>query len=292
MEDLEDWKKAGRIAAEALEYGKSLIRKDASLLEVTEKVEKRIFELGGKPAFPVQVSLNHTAAHFCPELDDKTVFSDQLVKIDVGVHINGCIGDNAATIDLSGNNSKLVEASQQALDAAINVIRPNVTLSEIGQAIQDVITSHGFSPIKNLSGHGLERFNIHAPPTIPNFNTDDMSQLAEGMIIAIEPFATTGSGTVIESSNPTVFVIVKKKPMRMGKDILDFIDENYGTLPFAKHWLQRNFPNFKVNLAIKHMLNLGIIRDYAPLIERERGLVSQSEHTVLIKEKPVVLTKL
>lgn len=291
MKDLSKWKKASKIAAQSLEFGKSLIKKDASLLEVTQKTEKKIFDLGAKPAFPVQISMNHVAAHYCPDLDDETKFSDQLVKIDVGVHVDGCVGDNAASIDLSGKNTKLVEASQKALEAAIKVIKPNISLAEIGQAIQDVITSYGFSPIKNLSGHGLEPFDVHAPPTIPNFNTGDKSELAEGMIIAIEPFATTGSGMVIETTNPTVFSLVKKKPLRIGREILDFIVDNYEELPFAKHWLQKEFPKFKVNLALKHMLNQGIIRGYPPLVEKERGLVSQAEHTVMIKEKPIILTK-
>lgn len=291
MKDLDKWKKASRIAAEALEYGKSLVKKQTSVLETTQKTEAKILKLGGKIAFPVQISMNHTAAHYCPDIDDDTVFSDQLVKIDVGVHVDGCIGDTAASIDLSGKNQKLVEASQKALKAAIDVIEPGITLAEIGQAIQDVITSHGFSPIKNLSGHGLEPFNVHAPPTIPNFNTGDESILTKGMVIAIEPFATTGAGMVIETSNATIFTLVKKKPIRIGREILDFIVENYDELPFAKHWLQKEFPKFKVNLALRQMLNQGIIKDFPPLIEKDRGLVSQAEHTVIIKEKPLVLTK-
>ena len=63
---MEDWKKAGKIARESLLYGKELIKVDASVLEVVEKVEKKIFDLGGKPAFPTQVSINEMAAHFTP----------------------------------------------------------------------------------------------------------------------------------------------------------------------------------------------------------------------------------
>src|SRR3989338_9054733 len=95
--------KAGKISAEVLEYGKSLIKKGSSIFDATEKIEKKIFELGGKPAFPVQFALNEVAAHFCVTEEDKNlVFDDQVVSLDLGVHVNGAIGDNAYTIDLSG----------------------------------------------------------------------------------------------------------------------------------------------------------------------------------------------
>ena len=101
--------KAGKISAEALEYGKSLIKKGNSLLNVTEKIEEKIFELGAKPAFPVQVSCDEIAAHFCAEEDNMTLFGEQVVSLDLGVHVNGAIGDNAYTIDLSGKYNDLVK---------------------------------------------------------------------------------------------------------------------------------------------------------------------------------------
>src|SRR3989344_1668592 len=103
--------KAGRISAEALEYGKSLIKKGNSLLETTELIEKKIYELGGKPAFPVQISCNEIAAHFCVDDDEKAVFDEQVVSLDLGVHVDGAIGDNAYTIDLSGKYDDLVKAA-------------------------------------------------------------------------------------------------------------------------------------------------------------------------------------
>jgi len=76
QETIEKYRQAGKIAAQVLDYGKNLIKKNASLLEVTEKIEARILELGAKPAFPAQVSLNEIAAHYCSTPDDKTVFME------------------------------------------------------------------------------------------------------------------------------------------------------------------------------------------------------------------------
>src|SRR3989338_2101142 len=152
MEDLDNWRKAGKIAAEALAYGKQLIKPGASLLEVTEKVEKKIFELGGVPAFPAQISCDDIAAHYCAYSDDKIIFKEQLVNLDVGVAVDGYIGDTACSVDLSGKNQKLIEAAESALSAAIEAVKQGKTLGEIGKAIQKAIESFGFSPVRNLSG--------------------------------------------------------------------------------------------------------------------------------------------
>ncbi len=70
----------------------------------------------------------------CPEEDDKTVFSDQIVCLDVGIHVDGFIGDNAVTVDLSGKHENLVKASREALDNAITIMKPGITLGEIGKS--------------------------------------------------------------------------------------------------------------------------------------------------------------
>src|SRR3989344_6204509 len=143
----QDFIKAGKISAEALEYGKSLIKKGNSLLETTELIEKKIFELGGKPAFPVQISCNEIAAHFCAEEDNKTIFDEQVVSLDLGVHVDGAIGDNAYTIDLSGKYNDLIKAAQKALEEALKVINVGIELREIGKTINDAIKSYGYTPV-------------------------------------------------------------------------------------------------------------------------------------------------
>lgn len=293
MEDLDKWVKAGRIAAEALEYGRGLIRPGEKLLDVTEKIEKKIEELGGKCAFPVQISMNHVAAHYCADPDDPIVFSDQLSCLDIGVHVDGCIGDNACTVDLSQNNSELVRASREALDNAIKIIQVGTALGEIGKVIQETIESHGFLPIRNLSGHGLSSYNIHDKPTIPNFDTQDKTTLEKGTVIAIEPFATNGAGMIYETDVANIFSQVDLKPVRspISRDVLGFIDQ-YNGLPFATRWLAREFPLFKINFALRELSAAGILRKYPPLPDRKKGLVSQAEHTVLVDDKVQVLTQL
>ncbi len=291
--ELEDWKKACKIAAQALEYGKGLIKKGSNLLDVAKKTDEKIISLGGEIAFPSQISMNQIAAHFCPTKNNNPVLDNQIAKLDVGVHVNGFIGDNACTVDLSGENRKLVKASRDALNNAVKIIKPGITLSEIGREIQETIMNYGFAPVRNLSGHGLGKFDVHTKPTIPNYDNGDETEIKKGDIFAIEPFATNGYGVVIETANPTVFSLAQKKPVRdmTTRQVLKEI-ENYKGLPFAKWWLEEKFPLFRVNLALRQLENLGIIKGYPPLADRENGLVSQAEHTILVDEKAIVLTKL
>lgn len=294
MENLADWRKAGKIAAEALEYGRTLIKKNASLLEVSDKVEAKIAQLGGKPAFPVQLSCDHFAAHYCADEDDKTILDNQVVSLDVGVHVNGAIGDTALTVDLSGKYTDLVKASKEALDAASKVLQVGVELRKVGKAIQEVIQGYGFSPIKNLSGHGLDLYNIHTTPTIPNFDNGNTTKLEKGQIIAIEPFATNGAGMIYETGRANLFALKNPKPVRspFAREVLNFIGENYQTLPFTTRWLVRKFGKGKTNLAIRELLNNSILDQFPPLPEKNKGIVTQAENTFLIDDKVEVLTKI
>lgn len=292
-EILDDYIKAGKIAAQALNYGKKLIQVDASMLEVCDKIEEKIIELGGQMAFPAQISLNNIAAHFCPAEDDKVIFKEgDIAKLDVGVHINGYIGDTALTVDL-GDNKKLVKASEDALTNALKIIKEGVSLSEIGKTIQDSITKQGYSPIKNLSGHGLSQWEIHDKPNIPNFDTHDTTRLGKGLVIAIEPFATNGAGTIFESSNPTLFSLVQNKSVRsmFAREVLKDI-EGFNGLPFTTRWLSRKFGVGKTKLALRELLQAGIIHEHVPLPEKANGLVSQAEHTVIILDKPIITTRI
>jgi len=293
MENIEKWRKACKIAAEVLEHGAGLIKKKNSLLEVSDSIEKKIQALGAKPAFPAQISCDHIAAHYCAEPDDSTIFENQVVSLDVGVHVDGCMGDNACTIDLSGAHSDLVKASREAVNNAMKVVQIGTPVNEIGKVIQETISSYGFSPIKNLTGHGLGVFDIHTKPTIPNYDSGDTTELQDGDVIAIEPFATTGTGMVVEAGRATVFSLVQRKPTRspFAREILAFVETEYGQLPFTTRWLSQKFGLGKTNLALRELTNVGILKSYPPLRETTKGLVSQAEHSLFIGDKVEVLTR-
>ena len=279
---LDKYRSAGRILAEVREEAKEKIKEGVLLLEVAEFVETSIREKGAEPAFPCNISRNEEAAHATPSIDDKTVFGKDVVKLDIGTHIDGYIGDSAVTVDLSGENEGLVKASEAALNAAIKIIRDGVTTVEIGEVIENAIREHGYKPVVNLTGHGLIRYDAHAPPAIPNVKYEHGIILKENDVIAIEPFATDGAGKVAEHGNAEIYSLIKSKPIRLkeAKKLLGEI-KNYQGLPFAKRWLPRE----RLDLALRTLESTkGILRDYPVLKEEENGLVSQAEHTVIVKK--------
>ena len=287
IKEFEDNLKAGKIARECLLYGKSLIKEGQSVLSILEKIEERILKSGGSIAFPAQISLNNTAAHFCPTKSNDLILGKDVIKLDIGVHINGKVADNALTVDLSKQNTDLLKASEEALKNAIKLARPGIALREIGKTIQDTIKSHGFNPIKNLSGHGLGIFQVHTHPTIPNYDNGDEEELEEGMTIAIEPFASRGAGHINEKGVAGVFT-VSKVPVRL-QLARDIINEYDNGLPFARHWLERKYSANQTALALKILETSGALNSYGPLVDD--GLVSQFENSIIVADKPTVFTK-
>lgn len=292
-ETIEKYRKAGEIAAKALKHGADMIEPGVKLLDVCDAVEEKIKELGGEIAFPCQTSINAVAAHYCPEEDDNTIYEKgQIIKLDCGATYDGYVADNAVSVDL-GDNQELLEASKDALEAALELVRPGAKLAEIGKAIQEAIESKGFSPIRNLSGHGIGRYIVHQEPTIPNFEAGGSGELKEGMAIAIEPFASDGAGMIYESSNPTVFMQVTKKPIRskFARELLKDI-QSYNGLPFTTRWLSRKHGVGKTKFGLKQLKQAGIIRAFPPLPDNNGGLVSQHEHSVLVLDDPIIITQL
>ncbi len=283
---------AGKVACSALDLGQNLIKPGQSMIKVLEEIEQHILSQGAQMAFPPQIALNNVAAHFCPDTQDVLFKEGDVVKLDLGVSINGYIADTARTIDL-GSNKELIDASKEALNQALKLIKPGVQIREIGKTIQETIESYGFTPIHNLSGHGLGRYRIHGAPTIPNINTGDKTQLKENQTIAVEPFATNGIGTVYESGTPTLFSLNYDKPVRspMTRQILVEIKKHNG-LPFASRWLTKKFGTAKTSFALRELTQLGMLDAHPPLLEKAQGLVSQAEHSVIVKDKPIIYTKL
>ncbi|MBN1175859.1 type II methionyl aminopeptidase [Candidatus Woesearchaeota archaeon] len=294
----DDFKKnalaAGKLAGEALLYGKTLIKPDVKIVDILDSVESFIQEKGGFPAFPSQISVNTIAAHQCSALDDDSIVKESdVIKLDVGVHINGYIGDNALTVNLNNEYKELVEASKKALKNVSTMFTPGTPVGEIGGVIQDTIIDMGFSPVKNLSGHGLGYFNIHTCPSIPNVRLDNSNVLEENMHVACEPFATNGKGAIAEGGSPTVFTLQVPRPVRspIAREVLQKI-KTYDGLPFASRWLEREFGAGKTRLALMELQKNGSLIAHPPLREIGKGMVSQHEHSFIVGDKPIITTKI
>lgn len=277
---IEKYEKAGDILKNVKEMVLKIVKPGVRLLDVAEFVESKIVELGGKPAFPCNISINSDAAHFTPKRNDERVFKEgDIVKIDIGAHIDGYIADTAITVDL-GDHDDLVECAKRALENAIDVVYAGVNTSEIGAVIEDTIREFGFKPIVNLTGHGLEPYVAHAPPTIYNVRVEKGVELREGMVVAIEPFATDGVGRVVERGECEIFslVAIKKLRLKREREFLEFIVNEYKTLPFARRWIDVS------DVIIARLVKQRVLRSYPVLTEVGGGLVSQFEHTLIVEE--------
>ena len=278
---------AGAFAASVIRKGAMEIRVGTPYLEVIEFIEDLASSDESGLAFPLNVSLNEDAAHDTASTGDERVFaSGDLVKLDLGIHFDGYIADTAITIDL-GNNGLLVDASRAALSRAIEKVRPGVTVGELGSAIQTEIESRGYRPVANLTGHGLGRFVVHQPPSIPNIAVQGGAVLEEGMVFAIEPFATTGSGHVNEKRRVEIFQQISRKPVRLAKarKILEAVSGRQG-MPFAKRWL----PDTRPDIALTTLIHSGVLHAFPVLSDIPGSLVSQHEHTVIVTEDHCVVT--
>lgn len=294
--DISDFRQAGKITAKVLKEAEKLVMPGESLLDIAETAEKMIAEEGAKLAFPVNIGINSTAAHYTPDMNEKeTVPDGAVVKIDIGVRVNDCIGDSATTMDLSGKNEKLLEASKTALEKATQTIKPGVKVGEVGGVIESTIKEFGFKPIANLTGHKIEKGLLHAGVEIPNLKTPDPYEFKEGDIFAIEPFATNGKGYVNDTDEVRIFSLHAPGNVRMrqGRKVLTHILDNYGLLPFAERWLHKEFKSkLIVNATIREMVEKGMLKTYPVLKEAGNGIVAQFEHTVLVNvDGCEVLTK-
>lgn len=291
--DAEKYKKAGRIHAEVTQEIQERLKTGMKLLEIAEFIEKRILEKGGELAFPVNTSLNDIAAHYVAQHGDtRTVERGDLLKIDIGVHVDGHVADGAFTYCSEKNDLAVI--AQKAIDEAVKVIRPGVKVGEVSLAIDETVKKAGLGLIVNLTGHGVDEYQFHAPPTVPNTATNSPVILEEGMVIAIEPFVTESPSQVRESAPVEIYRFLQEKPIRMteARAILRLIQEHYHSFPFAKRWLYEHFSPFKVSMALRMLETAEAIESYPPLKDVKGQKIAQAEHTVIVGDPPVVITKL
>jgi methionyl aminopeptidase len=292
-ETLEKYRKAGRIVAEIRQEISGDLKPGARILDVAGRIEDMIAKKGARPAFPVNISINEIAAHYTPSrADTKEIGEGDLVKIDMGAHVDGYIGDMAFTY-CSGPSS-LVRASEKVLDEAIGVIRPGVSIAEIGETIENAARSQGAGVIVNLTGHGLDRYVFHGPPSIMNVKNNIQHRLKEWDVVALEPFITETNGHVKNSGTVEIYRYLQDRPVRLAeaRKILALARDDYRSLPFAKRWLYSRFSPVKVSLALRQLEAVDAIEAYPVLREMDNRPIAQSEHTIIVKEKPIVTTRL
>jgi len=288
-EIFEKYEKARSISDSVVLFTKPLVKENTLALNVAEKIENKIKELGGAPAFPVNISINENAAHYTPDINDSLRFKENdLVKIDIGVHVDGYIWDRAFTICIGKKTHPLIEAAERALKEAMKLIEPGVKIFEISEVVESTLEGLGFNPVRNLCGHGLDQYNQHARFSIPNGRNNIQDELQPNQALAMEVFSTDGVGWIKDSTPVLIFGYVQDKPVRLleARQILQAAKTDFNKLPFAKRWLTKlklPISPFKIDMALKQLLDVEALREFPVLREESGGLVAQAEETIILQ---------
>ncbi|XP_065187623.1 methionine aminopeptidase 2-like [Sycon ciliatum] len=296
-----------RLAAEChrqtRKYVQSYIKPGMSMIDICQRLEDTnrtlIAENGLKAglAFPTGCSLNNCAAHYTPNAGDPTILGENDVcKVDYGVHINGRLIDCAWTVHFNPRYDPLVDAVRAATNTGIREAGIDARLGEVGEAIQEVMESHEVEldgktyqvkSIRNLNGHSIEPYHIHAGKSVPIIKSNDQTRMEEGEVFAIETFGTTGRGIVHEDMECSHYMKdydVGHVPLRSAraKQLLHSINQNFGTLAFCRRWLDR-IGQTKYLGALRQLTDSGLVQEYPPLCDIKGSYTAQFEHTIILR---------
>ncbi|XP_047020323.1 methionine aminopeptidase 2 [Helicoverpa zea] len=279
------------------------IKPGMTMIQICEELESTARRLIGEDglkaglAFPTGCSRNHCAAHYTPNTGDTTVLEyDDVVKIDFGTHINGRIIDCAFTLSFNPRYDPLVKGVQEATEAGIKASGVDVRLCDVGAAVQEVMESHEVEldgqvyqvkPIRNLNGHSIGPYRIHAGKTVPIVKGGETTRMEENEFYAIETFGSTGRGQVHDDMDCSHYMKNFDQqfvPLRLqsSKQLLNLINKNFGTLAFCKRWLERAGAS-RYAMALKDLCDKGVVDAYPPLCDIKGCYTAQFEHTILLR---------
>ncbi|MFQ6074001.1 MAG: type II methionyl aminopeptidase [Candidatus Bathyarchaeia archaeon] len=286
-EDFQKYVEAGRIAAKVREQMRRTVSEGTPIIDVCEKAESLIRESGGKPAFPCNVSINEVAAHYSsPPQDERIIPENSIVKVDIGVHVDGYIADTAVTVCFDPEYESLVRAAEEALETALKLLRPGLSIAKFGSAVQKSIEMRGFKPVSNLTGHRIGRFLVHSGKALPNVFHLSMSRVKVGEVYGVEPFVTMpdAAGKIKSAKEAYIFRFVKRKSLKSeyAKRLLSYVEKNFRTLPFSERWLQGCVPTRYYSTAFSELLSSKSLMAYPVFVEASEKPVAQAEHTVVI----------
>lgn len=286
-EALEKYSRSGWILAQVREFVRTMPLQGRRLLDVCEEVEAKIRELGGGPAFPCGVGVNEVAAHYTSPWNDTSLIpSNSLVKVDFGVEVDGFITDSAISISLNPIYDSMIVAAQTALQEALAAVAPGRKVSEIGSVVERTIQRYGFKPIRNLTGHKIERYIVHAGKSVPNVSGMENGRFEVGEIYALEPFVTLkdAEGAVRDGEDAYIYRFVRAKGAKSkeaGK-LAEYIHDRYKTLPFASRWIFKDWREGDAQTAFRELEAERCISGYPVLVEASGKPVSQAEHTIVV----------
>lgn len=293
---IEKHKKAANVANNVFKKVNDLLKVGVTVKDLVNSLET-VIKKEASFAFPINVSINEVAAHDTAKEDDDRVLKEgDVVKIDVGVHIDGYIADMAKTFivenDIKGFKD-MIKANETALKEVLKNVRIGMEIREVGEIVENIANNYGYAVVANLTGHGIGRYDIHSDFSIPNVQNNESRILQKGDVIAIEPFFAEGEGKayIKDKNSIEIYSLVnrlKSPRSRFARILLQEIKKKYSNgLPFAARWLT-SLKGFAKKKAIDDLMRENILHGYPVLVERSKRVVSQAEATVIVLEKPII----
>ncbi|KZT62634.1 methionine aminopeptidase 2-like protein [Calocera cornea HHB12733] len=299
-------RRGAEVHRQVRQYAQKVIKPGMTMTEIANTIEdasRALVEEKGLESgigFPTGLSLNHCAAHYTPNPGDNIVLKHgDIMKVDIGVHVGGRIVDSAFTMSWADPAyDELLKAVKDATNTGVRESGIDARLGEIGAAIQEAMESyevtlgtdtHKVKCIENLNGHSITKYSIHGGPrgkSVPIVATGDQTKMEEGEYFAIETFGSTGRGRVIEEGEVSHYAKMHDpvQPLRLtsAKALLKSINQNFGTLPWCRRYLDRAGET-KYLLALNHLVNAGVVQAYPPLVDKKGSMTAQFEHTILLR---------
>jgi len=310
-------RQAAEVHRQVRSYAQSFIKPGIKLTDMCQMLENKNRELIQEDGlrrgigFPTGCSLNHVAAHYTPNPGDDTVLQyDDVMKVDFGCQIDGRIIDSAWTVSFNPRYDPLLKAVKEATEMGIATAGIDVRLCDVGEAIQEVMESYEVELdgktypvqcIRNLNGHSIGPYQIHAGKSVPIVKGGDETKMEEDEMYAIETFGTTGRGYIVEDLECSHYMKnfhAPHVPLRLprSKKLLAHINKTFGTLAFCRRWLERpDGGSATVNGsngagkqerymgALKNLCDVGIIQAYPPLVDVKGTYTAQYEHTIMLR---------
>ncbi|CAK7211386.1 Methionine aminopeptidase 2 [Sporothrix curviconia] len=306
---LTDYRHAAETHRQVRQWAQKNIKPGQSLTEIANGIEDSVRALLGHQGleegdamvagmgFPTGLNLDHIAAHYSPNAGNKTILQQSnVMKVDIGVHVNGLIVDSAFTVAFDPKYDNLLTAVREATNTGVREAGIDARLGEIGEAIQETMesyeieldgTTYPIKSIRNLNGHTIERYSIHGTKSVPIVKTNDQTKMEEGEVFAIETFGSTGNGYVRDEGECSHYAKrndAPNVPLRISsaKTVLNVINKNFGTLPFCRRYIDR-LGHDKYLLGLNSLVSNGIVEAYPPLVDKKGSYTAQFEHTILLR---------
>ncbi|CAK7568578.1 MAG: Methionine aminopeptidase 2 [Sporothrix epigloea] len=309
LDYLTDYRHAAETHRQVRQWAQKFIQPGKSLTEIANGIEDSVRALVGHQGleegdamvagmgFPTGLNLDHIAAHYSPNAGNKTILQQSnVMKVDIGVHVNGLIVDSAFTVAFDPKYDNLLTAVREATNTGVREAGIDARLGEIGEAIQETMesyeieldgTTYPIKSIRNLNGHTIERHSIHGTKSVPIVKTNDQTKMEEGEVFAIETFGSTGNGYVRDEGECSHYAKrsdAPNVPLRISsaKTVLNIINKNFGTLPFCRRYIDR-LGHDKYLLGLNSLVSNGIVEAYPPLVDKKGSYTAQFEHTILLR---------